>query len=228
MDNAIFELLFRETVFSSELLVDIWDSLTTLERIEVANKLKSMPKRLLSKAINDPNPVVRMLAGRNNTISKDNASDLYEKLLADTSPIVKAGIMSKSFLFDTKTLIPLSHVARLGVIALTDGLPGKSFSEFILGGLKSKLFTETEAGELVIEFVRNPALTRNMLREPIDGMDDHMMGENFKAIWELTVTTPLPRFTTLLVGNILLKQEDFLIESLVSCLNQWESKPYLH
>src|SRR6266702_1351842 len=66
MDTQRFELLLRDTPFCSALLAEVWDGLSTMERIDlllhsVESRL-SLSKELKAKALSDPSPVIRMLA----------------------------------------------------------------------------------------------------------------------------------------------------------------------
>jgi hypothetical protein len=196
MDTKHFEILLRPTWFCRKLLVEIWNDLNTSERIDLMLHFGSLPAELKEKALNDSNPVIRMLAAKACDISESSDPELYEKLKADKSPFVRAtlytkGLFPDSFEYELDALIKLSHVERLGAIALSDFISGKPFAKFICEGLQNQSFSEKEAAQLVIEFVRNPKLNRGMERESLDGMHWHTRKGNFDAIWNLTTcTTP--------------------------------------
>jgi hypothetical protein len=191
MDTKRLELLLRNTIFSQALLTEIWDSWTSEERLELLLlfRLRGLPERLAEKALNDPNPVVRMLAVKCSVISEERKPELHARLLNDPSPLVRAAIKSDKFSVDTKYLASLSQVERLGVIALADYFNEEAFAEYISHGLSSGTLSEDEAAVLVLEFVRNPNLTALVENEPLDGLDWYSTCKSFDAIWNLTTCT---------------------------------------
>jgi hypothetical protein len=147
---------------------------------------------LKNKALSDSNPVIRMLAVKNSHISESDEPELHAKLKSDKSPFVRAAMHARNILafpYDLNDLRNLSHIERLGAIALSDSISETNFAKFIIEGMKNQLFSEKEAAELVLEFVRNPNLHRGLKIKPSDGMDWHSRKENFEAIWNLTTCT---------------------------------------
>ncbi len=194
--NAVnLELLLRPTTFSSTILAEMWDGLGLLERVSVLLRFLEESRGLFGekmkiKVLNDPSPVVRMLAVRCCHIIEEYEPDLYAKLKADPSALVRAAMNSDVPLFDKEEFGLLSHIERLGVIALSDYVWEEEFAEFIVDGLQSAALQEKEAAELVVEFVRNPKLLHGKNREPEDGLDWYSMNKAFEAIWNLTTCTP--------------------------------------
>jgi len=190
------ELLLRQTPFCQMLLATVWDGLDTWRRIDLfllcRRRRLSLPQDVLQKAACDPNAVVRMLAIRHGHFSNQDNPELYACLKSDTSPLVKAAMKSGSWFMDAKDFEPLSHIERLGAIALADSLTEEAFAKFICDGLKNGTLPELEAAELVGEYVRNPALTENLMGEPEDGLDWYSLTKDFEAIWNLTTCTPWP------------------------------------
>lgn len=190
------ELFFRPTVFSQTILAEIWDALSLLERINLLLCLRGssglMVKELRIKTLKDPSPVVRMLAVKCTYISEDDEPELYAGLKADPSALVRAAVTQQhiSYFITAENLGPLSHIERLGLIALSDSLNEEDFAQFIVDGLRNQTLPEEEAAELVCEFVRNPNLSAGFDREPADGLDWYSMQKDFEAIWDLTTCTP--------------------------------------
>lgn len=192
MDTKHFELLFRPTWFCSAILAHTWDVLNTSERIILMIYLiknGSIPDNLKTKALKDSNPIIRMLAVKGSHISEEDDPELFTALQNDESPFVRAAMQADDF-FDFARLIPLSHIERLGVIALSKHINAGEFAKFIFDGLQNNLISEKEATKLIIEFVRNPNLHKGLEYEAYDGMDWHTKKENFEAIWNLTTCTP--------------------------------------
>lgn len=211
------ELFNRQTIFSRTLVAEMWDGLSLLERVDfllnlVELRQSLMDNELRSKVLNDPNPVVRMLAVKCNYISEDKEPDLYAQLKADPSAVVRVALLT-GFCRDLK---PLSHAERLGVIALSEKLSDiKDFAEFIVNGLqggqtlneaeagveglrldctgselqRGQTLSEAEAAELVREYVLNPKLAEHLGNEPVDAYDMVTKGKIFEAIWNLTTCT---------------------------------------
>lgn len=194
MDKKHFELLYRATPFCRALLSESWDKLSTTERIGLLLHFDqaslSISDELFKKAINDPILIVRMLAVKNYYVSEQEEPDLYKKIISDESPFVRAAIRGGRFILDFEEIKQLSHIEKLGFLALTDSISEESFGEFIINGLDSKTLSEDEAAELIIEVVRNPRLTQNLDREPMDGIDWYSIKKDFEAIWNLTTCTP--------------------------------------
>jgi len=194
MEKKHFELLLRGTPFGLTLLLEIWDDLNTMQRIDFllhqVEQSSVVPTELIFKAIDDPNPVVRMFAVYKSYISEEENPELYAKLINDTSPLVRAARNSNKLMFEEKDLIALDHTGRLGVIALADYHYSNVFVQFITNGLQNNSLSEDEAAELVTEFVSNPKILSSTTEEPSDGQDWYYQGECFKAIWSLTNTTP--------------------------------------
>lgn len=197
MDSRYFELFLRRTTFSQTLLAEIWDGLTTKERVEVLlhPTLKNLwPPELAMKAASDSNAAVRMLSVR--WISEKDDPESYAKLKLDESPLVRAAIAEGRFglLADPEKLLPLSQIERLGVVALssTFGIGEEPFAKFIVDSLQNHALSESEAAELLCEFIRNPRTAFSVERQPLDGMDWHSIRRAFEAIWNLTTCTPIP------------------------------------
>jgi hypothetical protein len=194
MDMKYLEFLLRETIFCRTVLSESWDTLSGSERIELLLHLwahdSSILDDLASKACADRNPVIRMLAAKCSYISKQESPELYAKLMSDDSPLVRAAMKGRRLSVRRRELEPLSHLERLGVIALAEGIDEVSFAEFIEESLRDHTLSEDEAAVLMIEFVRNPNVVRSIEREPLDGMDWYTMGKQFEAIWRLTTCTP--------------------------------------
>ncbi len=189
------ELLYRPTVFSRKLLAEMWDGLSLMERVDLlldSAKFKGfMGDELHMKALSDSNPVVRMLAAQCSYVSKDEEPDLHAQLKADPSPLVRAVMNGATSFFVTPDVFKRwNHIERLTHIALTDFFSGESFAEFITSGLQSQTLPEKEAAELVCEFVHNPKFSKSLTREPADGIDWYSIGQDFKAVWNLTTCTP--------------------------------------
>jgi hypothetical protein len=194
MDTKHFELLLRRTRFCGAILFEIWDGLTLNERIDLLlhlGQFGSAPKELLKKAVEDSNPVIRMLAVKSGYISEGYEPELYSKLRTDKSPFVKAALNDTGFFTNTEDEPPLSHMERLGIIALSTVISEESFANYITEGLESKKISEDEAAELVTEFVRNPNYIKSLYREPMDGLDHYTIHKEFEAIWNLTTCTPI-------------------------------------
>jgi len=149
----------------------------------------SIPDNLKVKALKDSNPIIRMLAVKGSHISEKDAPELYTDLKDDESPFVRAA-MHACFIIDPEALIPLSHIERLGVIALSEGIYEVEFAKFIFEGLQNNLISENEATQLIVEFVRNPNLHKGIEDKAYDGFDWHTKKETFEAIWNLTTCTP--------------------------------------
>lgn len=200
MDTKHFELLLRRTRFGHAILNEAWDGLTVKERIELLLHLiplGSSPRELITKALNDPSPVVRMLAVKGSCISKQDP-DLYAKVQSDPSPLVRAALALNDggLIFDLKGLLSMPQIERLGVIALSDpSIDGENFAQFIVDNLQNKAISESEAAELVDEFVRNPHAIFEVEAEPIDikdGIEWYSRNKGFTDIWNLTTCTPFP------------------------------------
>lgn len=193
MDKKHFELLYRATPFCRALLSEAWDDLGTTERISLLlhfdQASSSISEELFKKAIDESSAIIRMLAVKNYYVSEQDDPDLYKKILSDESPFVRAAIKGGSFFIDFEEIKQLSHIEKLGFLALTDFISEESFGEFIVDGLDNKTLSEDEAAELVIEVVRNPRLTQHLDREPMDGLDWYTINKNFEAIWNLTTCT---------------------------------------
>ena len=191
-----FELFFRQTTFSEMLLVEIWDGLSLMERIELliyfVESGRFLNDELKIKALSDSNPVGRMLAVQCSNICQDKKPDLYSRLKEDPSALVRAVATAGvgSFFVIPDVFKSWNHIERLTHIALSDSFSGESLAEFIISGLQSQSLLEKEAAELVCEFVQNPKLTKGLGREPVDGLDWYSIGKEFKAIWNLTTCTP--------------------------------------
>lgn len=133
MDTKHFELLLRETPFCRALLAEVWDGLTTKERIDLllhfADPLGSgVPKEVQAKALDDQSPVVRMLAAKH--IYERVDPELYAKAAADHSAFVKAAVKGIAR-EDPEHMLSMSQLERLGAIALSAGVDGESFAKFI-------------------------------------------------------------------------------------------------
>ncbi len=196
MDTNHFEILLRETSFGDKMLASLWDALDTGRRIDlllhVHKRRSGVPREILEKAIIDANALVRMLAVKGSYIRKEDTPELYAQLENDTSPFVRAAMRSRKFVLDISDLEPLSHDERLGLIALADVLSEEAFAKFISEGVKNETLSEHDAAELVLEFVRNPAMSRIITRKPQDGLDWYGLNRDFEAIWNLTTCTPWP------------------------------------
>jgi hypothetical protein len=91
----------------------------------------------------------------------------------------------------------VSQLVRLGAIALQEiWLFGQEevFANFLTKGLDDGVLPESEARELVLEWVRNPAFLRRVT-EPVyyaeeDAYFDYRLHREFETIWKLTLTTP--------------------------------------
>jgi hypothetical protein len=210
MDKKHFELLLRQTPFGKALLLEIWDDLNTMQRIDLLLHLveqsKGVPNELLVKALDDPNSVVRMLAVKKSYIDKEEAPELYAKLKNDNSALVKAAMNTDKLLFDENDWTALNHAERLGVIALSNHLGELTFANFITNGLKNSLLSEDEASELVTEFVCNPNLISSTTYEPSDGSDWYYQGKCFEGLWSLTTSTP-PRVHSAIAWEYPLKTD---------------------
>ncbi|MDP3009474.1 MAG: hypothetical protein Q8N30_10475 [Methylococcales bacterium] len=191
MDKKHFELLLRHTTFSEKIWSELWDALDTMQRIELLLQLGDAPDKLIAKAIDDPNPVVRMLAVKDNHFYEEDEPDLYARLINDESPLVRAAMKTRDMIFEEDYLFGLSHDERLGVIALRKHFPTETFATFINEGLKNMKITEQEASELIWEFVRNPNLIDQITREPSDSYDWNYIRNGFEAMWNLTTSTQL-------------------------------------
>lgn len=194
MDTKHFELLLRQTRFSKALLVEIWDGMTLMERIDLLlylGQFGSAPKELLKKAVEDSNPVIRMLAVKSSYISERDEPELYSKLRADKSLFVKAALSDTEIFTYAEDTPPLSHMERLGIIALSTVISEEFFANYITEGLQGNKISEDEAAELVTEVVRNPKFIRGLDREPTDGLDWYSIRKDFEAIWNLTTCTPI-------------------------------------
>ena len=156
MDKKHLELLLRDTPFCRELVAELWDGLSTFERIDILIQLGSIPKELFKKAFNDTNSVVRMLAVKSFYIDQSEEPELYEKVKADVSPFVKAATKEKGIGLDLEEMRSLSQIEKLGVVALSDSILDESFAAFIVKGIDNKIISEDEASALVFEFVGNP------------------------------------------------------------------------
>lgn len=194
MDKKHFELLYRATPFCRALLSESWDKLSTTERISLLlhfnDDSMSIPEDLFKKAINDSSPIVRMLAVKGYYVSEQDDPELYEKIKSDESPFVRAALKGGSFILDFEEIKSLSHIEKLGFIALSDSVSEESFAEFIIDGLDNQTLSEEETAELIIEFIRNPNSTKGFDREPYDGLDWYTITKGFEAIWNLTTCTP--------------------------------------
>lgn len=195
MNNKYLELLLRRTSFSEALLSHLWDSLDEIQRIELllqfTFKQEAVPRDIQVKAVQDKSPIVRMLSARSTSFffERDNP-ELHGKLLSDSSSFVKAAM---NLSIDVADLLQLTHLERLGVIALSTSIDEEKLANFILNSLEKQLMTETEAASLVVEFVRNPRLKPIILGDGQyfeDGLLWHTNWSQFKAIWNLTTCTP--------------------------------------
>lgn len=201
MDTRHFELLLRRTTFGHALLNEVWNGLTVKERIELLLHLVHLgaaPPELMTKALNDQNPVVRMLAVKGSHMSKQETPDLYAKVQSDPSPLVRAALALNDggFIFDLKELLSMPQIERLGVIALSEpSIDDEQFAKFVIDSLQDKVLSEPEAAELVYEFVRNPHTIFGVKTEPIDikdGLEWYSKNKGFTDIWNLTTCTPFP------------------------------------
>jgi hypothetical protein len=194
MDMKYLEFLLRRTSFCRTVLSESWDILGGSERIELLLHLwaqdSGVPEDLPSKACTDPNPVIRMLAAKCSYVSEQEFPELYVKLMNDDSPLVRAAMKGGGLSVRRRDLEPLSHIERLGVIAMAEHIDEESFAEFIEESLKDHSLAEDEAVVLVIEFLRNPNVVRNIESEPLDGMDAYTIRQQFDAVWRLTTSTP--------------------------------------
>jgi len=193
MDVKHFELLLRRTPFCTSLLSQVWDGLSTLERIDLLLHFietgTTISEEIMTKAIGDPNPVIRMLTIKCSSISEHDDSGLFEKIKSDSSPLVKVALQEQPLLFDVDKILQFTHIEKLGLIAFSNYISGESFAELIVQGLQNNKISEDEASEIVLEFIRNPKLIENVKREPIDGLDDYTLNKDFAAIWGLTTCT---------------------------------------
>jgi hypothetical protein len=191
MDQKIFELLLRRKT----LLSQIWECLNTLDRVELllrfAHDKRIPPVSIQTQAVQDANPVVRMLAAHNKSYFFERGNpEMHAKLLEDKSPLVQAAMNAD---IDFKDLFKLSQLERLGVISLSSSINEEKFAAFIVDSLQKQLMTEEEAASLLVELVRNPNLKPWKLNEGEcfeDGLMWHTNWAQFKAIWNLTVCTP--------------------------------------
>jgi hypothetical protein len=191
MDIKHFELLLRKTSFCNLLLCQTWENLNTIERIELLLHLTKenlvISKDLLVKAIEDKNPVVRMLTVKCSHISEDDDPELYAKIKSDQSSVKAA--LHDDYLPDEEELFQLTHIERLGVIALAKHISGETFTKIIINGIRTQSISEDEARELVVEFVRNPNIIGDLKYEPMDGLDWYTQRKEFESIWRLTTCT---------------------------------------
>ena len=190
-----FEILQRGTKFSKLIFEEIWEFLSSSERIYLMMDFEDLEEGIIEKALEDPNPYIRMLAVKATLIDENNNPEKYNKIKKDESYIVQIALKRQKGLFiDANKLKSFDHAERLGIIALSaDGLSEESFAEFICEGLKGNLFSEREAREMLMEYLRNP----NLVNKEIGYIPDDNPGywicstENkFNAIWNLTTCTP--------------------------------------
>jgi hypothetical protein len=195
MDEIKFELLLRQTPFCSLILSELWDQLNILEKIELLNyyssKSKAVPEQICIKAVQDPNPIVRMLAAKNTYFFfKPENRELHQKLLEDSSLFVTSAMHVNRKL---KDFDKLSQLEKLGVIALSSSIDHEEFANFISNSLQKEMISENDAADLVIEFVRNLRLRPLRLEEGEyfeEGLDWYSNLKQFEAIWNLTTCTP--------------------------------------
>jgi hypothetical protein len=195
MYKKTFELLLRQTEFSKIIFKEIWDFLSSSERIYLMMNFEDLEEGIIEKALEDPNPFIRMLAVKATCIDENDNPKIYNKINKDESYIVQMALKRQKGLFsDANKLKSFDHAERLAIIALSeDGLSEESFAEFICEGLKGNLFSEREAREMLMEYLRNP----NLVNKDIPYIPDDNPGywifsaeKNFDAIWNLTTCTP--------------------------------------
>lgn len=181
--------MLRDTPFSRVLVAELWDNLSSLERIDILTQLGSIPTGLFKKAFNDTSPVVRMLAVKSFYLDQGEEPELYEKIRSDRSPLVQAAIQETEVGLDLEEMGSLSQIEKLGVVALSGSILDESFADFIIKGISNQIISEQEASALVFEFVRNPHCKFAIERESLDGLDNYSLNKGFNDIWNLTTCT---------------------------------------
>lgn len=191
MDTKRFELFLRETKFSESILAHLWSQIPMIDKIDFMlycrQTMRDLPKEANTSALDDEYPLIRMLASKSQWQPDEQEQSLIDKLSSDLYPFVRATTRDCSY----DELLGIPHEERLAIIALRTILTdGKDFADFILKNIENRSLTEQEAGELVSEYVCNPASADYIRANPFDGLDWYDRISVFKAIWELTISTP--------------------------------------
>lgn len=201
MDTKRFELFLRGTRFSESILAQLWSQIPMIDKIDFMlychQTRRDLPKEANTKALDDENPLVRMLASK--SLWEPDEPDeqerkMIDKLRSDQNPFVRATTRTGSCgeILRHDEMLGIPHEERLAIIALSTILTdGEHFAKFIVKNIENRSLTEQEAGELVREYVCNPASADYIRDNPFDGLDWHGMISAFEAIWELTISTPL-------------------------------------
>ena len=209
MDTKRFELFLRGTRFSESILAELWSQMSMIDKLDFMlycrQTMRYLPNKLNIKALDDESPLVRMLASKSKWRPDEQEIKLITKISSDQYPFVRATTRNCSY----DEMLEIPHEERLAIIALSNDLSdGDRFAKFIVKNLENKSLTEQEAGELVSEYVCNPVSADYVRSNPVDGMDWCGITSVFKAIWELTISTP-PRVHDSIIWKYPLVSGDF-------------------
>ena len=196
------DILFRKSSFSFYLLEQVWPDCSTLEKLQIINKISqeggNFTDELLALALDDNNPVVRILAASCSHISVYDKPVLHAKAGKDPSSLVRVARDYVGSLpsFSIRELPYLNHKERLAFIALNDHIPEVQFASFIEESLNSNSINEKEAAECIWEYLQNPKCIE-IIRDENNVYSDYPFLQGFRAIWNLTTCTPEPVHTNL-------------------------------